>query len=78
MDKLIEQIEADIDIILKNRLTDIALSSNTIAVKTLMEIQEVVKRGNIVDGDKSDFDIVEDIVGILERYNISTGGCHDF
>ncbi len=78
MNQIIDQIIDDIDDVLKKHLTDVALTSDTIATKALKEIQQVIKRGNVVDGDKSDFDIVEDIVCILERYEIDAGGCHDF
>ena len=46
---------------------------NTKAVRILQEIQDV-----LADDLKSDFDVVEEIVCIFEKYNISAEGRHDF
>lgn len=52
---------------------DINEIANTTAIKALSEIQEVL------DNDEdSDFDIVEKIVCIFEKYNLSGGSVHDF
>lgn len=32
----------------------------------------------IIDGELSDFEVVERIVGIFEEYNIDIGARHDF
>ncbi len=78
MDEKIEMIKCEIEDVLTKHLHDIALHDDTIATKALKEIQDVIKSGNIVDGDRSDFDIVEEIVCIFEKYEIDAGGCHDF
>lgn len=78
MDKKIELIKDEIEDVLIKHLHNVALTDDTIATKALKEIQSVLKRGNVVNGYKSDFEIVEDIVCIFEKYNINTGGCHDF
>ena len=47
--------------------------ADTTAIKVLSEIKEIIN-----DDEKSDFDMVEDIVCIFEKYHISAGACHDF
>ena len=47
--------------------------ADTTAIQILGEIQNVIK--NEVN---SDFDIVEKIVYIFEKYQIDFGSCHDF
>jgi len=46
---------------------------DTTAIKALSEIKEIVQ-----DEEKEDFDVVEDIVCVFEKYNIDIGGRHDF
>ena len=58
----IEDLEIDVDKI-----------ADTVAIKMLAEIQEILKNDNY-----SDFEIVEEIVCIFEKYNIDFGACHDF
>ena len=47
--------------------------ANSLAVEILEEIVSVLKSCEI-----SDFDIVEKIVCIMEKYEIDCGSCHDF
>lgn len=47
--------------------------ADTTAIKALSEIKEIIN-----DEDKSDFDAIEDIVCVFEKYNIDIGGRHDF
>ncbi len=47
--------------------------ANTVAIKALAEIQKV-----ITNDTYSDFEQVEEIVRIFEKYNIDFGNCHDF
>ena len=47
---------------------------NTIALDVLNEIVDVIRNDEI----EEDFDVVEKIVGIFEKNNISAGGRHDF
>ncbi|MGN0106352.1 MAG: hypothetical protein ACI4A5_01480 [Hominilimicola sp.] len=44
------------------------------AVEVLEKIKIVLYRHE----ELSDFEIVEEIVNIFGKYNIHTGGCHDF
>lgn len=74
MNEIIDLIKDDLDDVLKKHLTDIVLSSDTISTKALSDIQQVLKHSE----NKSDFDIVEEIVCIFEKYNINVGNCHDF
>lgn len=47
--------------------------ADTTAIKALSEIQEIVQNDNI-----SDFDAIEQIVNVFEKYKISSGIRHDF
>lgn len=47
--------------------------SDTAAINALSDIQRVIQNNNI-----SDFDAVEQIVCIFEKYKISAGTRHDF
>ena len=47
---------------------------NSVALTALNEIQYVIQNTEIED----DFDVVEEIVRIFEKYNINAGGRHDF
>ena len=58
----IEYFEIDAD--------DIA---NTVAIKILAEIQEIIKNDSY-----SDFERIEEIVCVFEKYKIDFGNCHDF
>ena len=46
---------------------------DTIAIQMISEIQKVIKNENY-----SDFDAIEEIVCIFEKYNIDAGFRHDF
>lgn len=52
---------------------DVDKAINTTAIKILSEIKQV-----IINDDISDFDVVEEIVRIFEKNNISAGSRHDF
>ena len=58
----IEDFEIDAD--------DIA---NTVAIKILAEIQEIIKNDSY-----SDFERIEEIVCVFEKYKIDFGNCLDF
>ncbi len=47
--------------------------ANSTAIKALAEIQNV-----IMDERFSDFEMVEEIVLIFEKYKLDFGACHDF
>jgi len=47
--------------------------ADTKAIKVLSEIKNIIS-----DDEKSDFDMVEEIVCVFEKYGISAGACHDF
>ena len=47
--------------------------ADTTAIKALSEIKEIIN-----DDEKSDFNAVEEIVCVFEKYNIGIGGRHDF
>lgn len=60
-----------------NQINDFEIDANSItdttAINILEEIQSVIKNDIY-----SDFEIVEEIVYIFEKYNIDSGVCHDF
>ena len=60
--KNIEKIDIDINSI-----------AQTTAISSLAEIQECIKNNEI-----SDFEVVEKIVLIFDKYHISSGERHDF
>jgi len=64
-DIVIQSLE-DIDI-------DVDKIADTTAINALSEIQNVIQNYDI-----SDFDAVEEIVCIFEKYKISAGARHDF
>ena len=47
--------------------------ADTTAIKILSEIKEIINAE-----EKEDFDVVEEIVCVFEKYNIDIGGRHDF
>ncbi|MEE1224018.1 MAG: hypothetical protein UH081_02040 [Clostridia bacterium] len=52
---------------------DINEIADTTAIKALSEIQEILH-----SYDGNDFDTVEKIVCVFEKYNLSAGMAHDF
>lgn len=52
---------------------DASLSADTTAIQILSEIQEVIK-----NEEYSDFEAIEEIVCIFEKYQIDCGVRHDF
>lgn len=48
-------------------------ATNTVAIKMLEEIQNVIK-----NEDYSDFEAVEEIVCVFQRYGVDFGSRHDF
>ena len=72
----LELLKGSIHDIIDSRLTDIVINAdeiaNTTAIKALSEIQSILSSG------LDDFDIVEKIVCVFEKYKLKAGGCHDF
>lgn len=62
---------------INNQIIDLEINADeiadTVAIKILSEIQDIIK-----NDDYSDFEIVERIVYIFEKYKIDFGNCHDF
>ena len=73
----LELLRRSISDIVRFRLEDFELDAtqiaDTTAIQMLDEIQKVIK-----DETCSDFDAVEKIVCIFEKYNIDAGARHDF
>lgn len=68
--ELAKTIARTLDRHLKINLDEIA---NTTAIMVLAEVQKAVQKC-----EATDFEIVEEIVCIFEKYNLSCGGTHDF
>lgn len=52
---------------------DVDMIANTVAINAISEIREVIQNSEL-----SDFEVVERIVCIFEKYHISAGTRHDF
>ncbi len=73
--EIIDIVTRNID----NLCIDADKIADTTATKMIDEIQKVlIKYGADFNNKNSDFDIVEEIVCIFEKYGIDTGACHDF
>lgn len=72
----LELLKGSIHDIIDSRLTDIVINADeiadTTAIKALSEIQ------SILASDIDDFEIVEKIVCVFEKYKLNVGRCHDF
>ena len=72
----LELLKGSIHDIIDSRLADVVINTDeiadTTAIKALSEIQ------NILASNLDDFEIVEQIVCVFEKYNLNAGGCHDF
>ena len=73
----LELLKSHISDFINSNLKDFEIDAteicNTTAIKMLSEIQNVIKRE-----DYSDFEAIEEIVCIFEKYNIDFGFRHDF
>ena len=72
-----ELLKVYISDIINNYINDFEIDADkiadSVAIKMLSEIQEIIKNDNY-----SDFEIVDEIVCIFEKYKINFGNCHDF
>ena len=72
-----ELLKAYISYIINERIEDFEIDANeiadSVAIKMLAEIQEIIK-----NDDYSDFEMVEEIVCVFEKYKIDFGNCHNF
>ena len=77
MDIKVELLKGYISDFVQSRIGDFEIDASqiadTTAIQMLSEIQAVIK-----NEDYSDFDAVEEIVCIFEKYKISCGVRHDF
>ena len=77
MDIKVELLKNHITDFIKFKIEDFEIDASqiadTTAIQMLSEIQKVIK-----DENYSDFEAVEEIVCIFNKYNIDTGSCHDF
>ena len=60
-----------------NSISDFEINADEIAdakaVEVLGEIQKILHQNEL-----DDFEMIEEIVCIFEKYNLDTGVCHDF
>lgn len=77
MDIKCELLRGYIADLISNRLVDFSIDADKIAdsmaLNALSEIKTVLLKNNY-----SDFETVEEIICIFEKYNLDFGGCHDF
>ena len=73
----LELLKNEIAELVINRLDDLDIDADSIiettAASVLAEIQGCIKNEKL-----SDFEVVEEIVSIFEKHNISSGSRHDF
>lgn len=77
MDIKLELISNEIVEIVRRRLENIEIDANQIAQTTAIAAINEIKQ-YIQNDEVSDFEVVEQIVLIFEKYHISTGSRHDF
>ncbi len=72
-----ELIKSSIADIICNSITDFEIDADkiadTIATKAHGEIQQVLHKNEL-----DDFEMIEEIVLIFEKYKLDSGVCHDF
>ena len=77
MDIKLELLRNHITDFVNNKIEDFEIDASqiadTTAIQALNEIQKVIK-----DESYSDFEAIEEIVCIFEKYNIDAGFRHDF
>lgn len=77
MEIKLQLLRAYVSDFIKHRLDDMVVDSNeivnTVAIDALSEIQKIIQ-----DDTYSDFDAIEEIVCVFEKYQISAGVRHDF
>ncbi|MBR2916706.1 MAG: hypothetical protein IKC07_03810 [Clostridia bacterium] len=73
----VELLKSCISDFINNSMEDFDIDASqiaeTAAIKMLREIQSIIKNESY-----SDFDAIEEIVRIFEKYNIDFGARHDF
>ncbi len=72
-----ELLKAYIADYINQNIEDFEIDANTIAnttaIKILAQIQKILSNEHYTD-----FEIVEEIVCLFEKYKLNFGGCHDF
>ncbi len=73
----VELLKTHISDFINSRIEDFEIDAddiaNTVAIKILAEIQEIIKNDSY-----SDFERIEEIVCVFEKYKNDFGNCHDF
>ncbi len=61
-----------------NQISDFEFDENMMlslrATEILSEIQNILHSGN----EQSDFEMIEQIISVFDKYHLDCGGCHDF
>lgn len=77
MDIKLQLLTNSIIDIIRQSLPDIAIDADkiadTTAISALSEIQEILRNDKL-----SDFEIVDNIVNVFEKYHLDFGSQHDF
>lgn len=77
MDIKLELLRNYVSDFVKNNIEDFEIDvskiADTTATQALTEIQSIIK-----NKDYSDFEAIEEIVCVFEKYNIDSGSRHDF
>ena len=72
-----ELIKSGIREIICSNISDFEIDeskvADTVAIKVISEIQEILKNTEL-----DDFEMIEEIVLIFEKYNLNAGHCRDF
>ena len=72
-----ELIKSGIREIICSNISDFEIDeskvADTVAIKVISEIQEILKNTEL-----DDFEMIEEIVLIFEKYNLNARHCHDF
>lgn len=73
----VELLKTHISDFINSRIEDFEIDAddiaNTVAIKILAEIQEIIKNDSYSDSER-----IEEIVCVFEKYKIDFGNCHDF
>ncbi len=72
----LELLKNEIAGIVKGKLDEINIDADEIADTTAISVLSEIQ--NVIKSDFSDFETVEEIVLILEKYELSCGSRHDF
>lgn len=77
MDIKLKLLSNEIADLVVSRLDKLNIDADEIADSTAVEIVYQIQQA-LLNEEYDDFDIVDEIVDIFYKYNLDTGGVHDF